>query len=431
MDTPFHVQTDVCMACGACASVCPTGHITLEKIRDQITSRDNVQLIPSEYDVGLKGRKPVYVPYAQAVPNTPAIDRDVCMHFKTGGCKVCADFFCGVDAIDHEMEDEIIELEVGSIILAPGFEPFDPSKFDSYSTPTIPTSSPPWRWSVCSRPPAPPAATWCACRDHKEPKKIAWFQCVGSRDLNRCDNAYCSSVCCMYAIKEAVIAKEHAGDDLDCAIFFMDMRTHGKDFERFYEKAKEAWASALSAAGCTSIDPGRPKRRICRVALRRPRTAKWPPKTYDMVVLSVGLQTHRKPIELAQRLDIDLTAGQLLPDRHLRARGHLPRGHFRLRRLPGPQGYPPVGGGRQRRGGGGRRNPQRRPATPRPRCPRWCRKPTSSTNAPASACSSATAASISPAWWMCRRYATMPPPCPMSSMSPTTSTPAPRIPRRP
>jgi heterodisulfide reductase subunit A2 len=76
-------------------------------------------------------------------------------------------------------------------------------------------------------------------KDHGEPKKIAWFQCVGSRDMNRCDNAYCSSVCCMYAIKEAVIAKEHAGDDLECTIFYMDMRTHGKDFERFYNSAKE------------------------------------------------------------------------------------------------------------------------------------------------------------------------------------------------
>ncbi|MEK6193224.1 MAG: 2Fe-2S iron-sulfur cluster-binding protein, partial [Deltaproteobacteria bacterium] len=91
VDTPYHLQSDVCMACGACASVCPTGHITLEKINDVITRRQGVGPIPSEYDMGLKGRKPVYVPYAQAVPNTPAIDRDVCVHFKTGGCKVCAE----------------------------------------------------------------------------------------------------------------------------------------------------------------------------------------------------------------------------------------------------------------------------------------------------------------------------------------------------
>ncbi len=131
VDTPFHLQSDVCIACGACASVCPTGHITLEKIRE-VVSRRGSRLIPSEYDMGLKGRKPVYVPYAQAVPNTPVIDRDVCAHFKTGGCQVCTSF-CGVDAIDHTMEDEIVELEVGSIILAPGFEPFDPSKFDAYN----------------------------------------------------------------------------------------------------------------------------------------------------------------------------------------------------------------------------------------------------------------------------------------------------------
>ena len=101
VDTPFHVQTEFCMGCGACASVCPTGHIKLEDI-----AVHQVKPIPSEYDMGLKGRKPIYVPYAQAIPNIPAIDRDVCMHFKTGGCQVCTEF-CGVDAIDHTQQDEI------------------------------------------------------------------------------------------------------------------------------------------------------------------------------------------------------------------------------------------------------------------------------------------------------------------------------------
>jgi len=126
VDTPFHVQTEFCMGCGACASVCPTGHIKLEDI-----AKHRVKPIPSEYDMGLKGRKPIYVPYAQAIPNIPAIDRDVCMHFKTGGCQVCTEF-CGVDAIDHTQQDEILELKVGSIILAPGFQPFDPSKLTHY-----------------------------------------------------------------------------------------------------------------------------------------------------------------------------------------------------------------------------------------------------------------------------------------------------------
>ena len=99
VDTPFHIQTEACIACGACASVCPTGHITLDKIKHQHTLLET-EPIPSEYDSGLQGRKPVYVPYAQAVPNTPAIDRSKCIHFKTGGCKICVDF-CGVDAIDR------------------------------------------------------------------------------------------------------------------------------------------------------------------------------------------------------------------------------------------------------------------------------------------------------------------------------------------
>ena len=98
-------------------------------------------------------------------------------------------------------------------------------------------------------------------KDGRDPKKIAWLQCVGSRDVNRCDNAYCSSVCCMYAIKEAVIAKEHAGKDLDCAIFFMDMRTHGKEFERYYDDARERHGVRFIRSRVHSVDAGGRDRR--------------------------------------------------------------------------------------------------------------------------------------------------------------------------
>jgi heterodisulfide reductase subunit A len=305
VDTPFHIQTDACIACGACASVCPTGHITLEKINAQVTAKEKVEPIPSEYDVGLKGRKPVYVPYAQAVPNTPAIDRDVCVHFKTGGCQVCVEA-CGVDAINHKMEDEIVELEVGSIILAPGFEPFDPSKFDSYnyaSHPNVITSMEMERLLSAS---GPTGGHLVRMSDHKEPKKIAWFQCVGSRDLNRCDNSYCSSVCCMYAIKEAVIAKEHAGDDLDCAIFYMDMRTHGKDFERFYNNAQDQGVRFVRSRVHT-IDPVRGSEELSVRYVDENGEAL--EEQFDMIVLSIGLQTSPETIELAKKLKIDLTDG--------------------------------------------------------------------------------------------------------------------------
>jgi heterodisulfide reductase subunit A len=305
VDTPFHVQTDLCIACGACASVCPTGHITLEKIRQHHTRREATP-IPSEYEMGLTGRKPVYVPYAQAVPNTPVIDRDTCIHFKTGGCKICTEF-CGVDAIDHSMQDEIIELNVGSIILAPGFEPFDPSKFDSYNYskfPNVITSMEMERFLSAS---GPTGGHLVRPSDHAEPKKIAWFQCVGSRDMNRCDNSYCSSVCCMYAIKEAVIAKEHAGDDLDCAIFYMDMRTHGKEFERFYDNAREKQGVRFLRSRIHTIDPvGDSGDLSVRYVTE---TGQLELETFDMIVLSVGLQTSSETAELANRLGLEMTDG--------------------------------------------------------------------------------------------------------------------------
>jgi heterodisulfide reductase subunit A len=301
VDTPFHLQTEACIACGACASVCPTGHITLDKIKQHHTLLET-QPIPSEYDVGLQGRKPVYVPYAQAVPNTPAIDRSKCIHFKTGGCKICVDF-CGVDAIDHSMQDEIIELDVGSIILAPGFEPFDPSKFDTYNYtkhPNVITSMEMERILSAS---GPTGGHLVRPSDHHEPKKIAWFQCVGSRDLNRCDNSHCSSVCCMYAIKEAVIAKEHAGDDLDCAIFFMDMRTHGKEFERFYDNAREKQGVRFLRSRVHSIDPQRGNDDLSVRYVDESGELKV--ETFEMIVLSVGLQTSPETVELAERLGLN------------------------------------------------------------------------------------------------------------------------------
>ncbi|MFO7859893.1 MAG: FAD-dependent oxidoreductase [Desulfosalsimonas sp.] len=304
VDTPFHVQTDICQACGACAFMCPTGHITLDKINELITA-NKPQIIKSEYDVGLRGRKPIYVPYPQAVPNTPVIDRDVCMHFKTGGCKICSDI-CPVNAIDHSMEDETIELEVGSVILAPGFEPFDPSTLDfyNYDHPNVITSMEMERMLSAS---GPTGGHLIRLSDHQEPKKIAWLQCVGSRDMNRCDNAYCSSVCCMYAIKEAVIAKEHAGDALDCSIFYMDMRTPGKDFEKFYESARNNSGVNFVRSRVHTINPLADSDEL---ELRYVSdNGEILTDKFDLVVLSIGLQIPPELVEMSRNLGIELSPG--------------------------------------------------------------------------------------------------------------------------
>ena len=301
VDTPFHVQTDTCMACGACVSVCPTGHIKLEDI-----TKHAVKRIPSEYNMGLNGRKPIYVPYAQAIPNTPVIDRSKCMHFKTGGCQICSEF-CGVNAIDYFQADETIELEVGSIIMAPGFQPFDPSAYEAYSYAKSPNIITSMEFERILSSTGPTAGHLVRMSDHKEPKKIAWLQCVGSRDVHRCDHGYCSSVCCMYAIKEAVIAKEHAGGDLDCAVFFMDMRTHGKEFEKFYNDAKDKHGIRFIRSRVPTIDTIEDSDDLIIPYVNEKGDVI--EERFDMVVLSVGMETPPALLGLSENLGIELTEG--------------------------------------------------------------------------------------------------------------------------
>ena len=298
VNTPFHIQTEVCMACGACVSVCPTGHIKLEDI-----TRHEIKLIPSEYDLGLKGRKPIYVPYAQAIPNTPTIDRSKCVHFKTGGCQICTEF-CGVNAIDHTQEDEIIELDVGAIIVAQGFKPFDPSEQNLYNyndNPNIMTSMEFERMLSAS---GPTLGHLVRLSDHKEPKKIAWLQCVGSRDTHIGSNGYCSSVCCTYAIKEAMLAKEHSKEGLDTAIFFMDLRTYGKDFERYFNRGRDESGIRFIKSRITNIDQ-EPKTG-CQLIRYIDETGKRIEEEFDIIVLSIGLGIGKEGIELAKKLNIDL-----------------------------------------------------------------------------------------------------------------------------
>ena len=162
-------------------------------------------------------------------------------------CMVCCECFecvkaCGAGALTldtHLMQPAQKTLNVGSVVLSPGFEPYDPSGLDYYGYDRSANVVTAMQFERLLSASGPTQGHLVRPSDHKEPKKIAWLQCVGSRDTNRCDNPYCSSVCCMYAIKEAVIAREHAGPELECTIFNMDIRTHGKGFERYYDQAKE------------------------------------------------------------------------------------------------------------------------------------------------------------------------------------------------
>ena len=272
-----------CIACGTCAEKCP------KKVDDIYNER-------------LIKRKAIYVPYSQTVPLKYAIDKDNCIYFKKGKCRAC-EKFCEAGAINFDDQETEITLNVGSLIMAPGFRSFDPGRYDTYSYTALPNVVTSLEFERILSATGPFMGHLRRPSDEKEPEKIAWFQCVGSRDMNRCDNGYCSSVCCMYAVKQTVIAREHSKVPLDCSIFFMDMRTHGKDFDRYYENAKKEGVKFIRSR-VHSVDslPGTDDL-LVRYVDDGGHLEK---ETFNMVVLSTGLEIDENVIELSRRLGIDL-----------------------------------------------------------------------------------------------------------------------------
>jgi len=217
-------------------------------------------------------------------------------------CLACVDA-CLANAVNHMMVPKIHEIEVGAVILAPGFTPFNPAVYETYgygTSPNIVTSIEFERLLSAS---GPYRGHLVRPSDQTEPGKIAWLQCVGSRDINRGGHSYCSGVCCMYANKQAVIAKEHSGHELDTAIFFMDMRTHGKDFDRYNIRAEDESGVRFIRSRIHSIFPMRDQRVRIVYATESGSTAE---EIFDMVVLSVGLAPCSDAVELAAAMGIEL-----------------------------------------------------------------------------------------------------------------------------
>ena len=220
-------------------------------------------------------------------------------------CYQCVEA-CPAEAVTiatHCQQPEKVELEVGSIILSSGFDAFDPSAFDNYQYSKFPNVVTSLEFERILSAGGPTGGHVERPSDHQDPGKIAWLQCVGSRDLNRCDNEYCSSVCCMYAIKEAVIAMEHVGGDFEPAIFFMDMRTHGKDFERYYNRAKDKGVRFVRSRVHTISQVDESGTLGLSYVTEDGRRIE---ETFDMVVLSVGMEASGSAAELAEIMGIEL-----------------------------------------------------------------------------------------------------------------------------
>uniref|UniRef100_A0A7V6A1H2 FAD-binding protein n=1 Tax=Desulfobacca acetoxidans TaxID=60893 RepID=A0A7V6A1H2_9BACT len=219
-------------------------------------------------------------------------------------CMQCA-IACQAKAVAHDQLPQKVDLNVGAVVLAPGFQTYDPSKYSAYHYAKYPGVVTSMEFERILSASGPFAGHLVRPSDHKEPKKIAWLQCVGSRDLNHCDNSYCSSVCCMYAIKQAVIAKEHAKTyDLDTAIFFMDMRTHGKDFEKYYWRAEQEHGVRFIRSRIHSIDPVPGTDDVHLRYISEDGSIKG--EDFDLVVLSVGLEASRDALKLAETLGVEI-----------------------------------------------------------------------------------------------------------------------------
>ena len=236
--------------------------------------------------------------------NPDSVIEEALRCLQCGGCSECMECVkaCEAKAINHAQRDEHLEIEVGSIILSPGFDEFDPSLKSEYGYGRYPnvvssieferflSASGPFRGQVL-RP-----------SDNGHPKKVAWIQCVGSRDPH-IGRGYCSSVCCMYATKEAVIAKEHA-PGMEAAIFFMDMRAYGKDFDKYIERAKKDYGVRYIRSRISHLKEVPETKNL--VIQYETETGEMVSEEFDLVVLSVGLEPARGREEIARTFGIEL-----------------------------------------------------------------------------------------------------------------------------
>ncbi|MHB8158016.1 MAG: FAD-dependent oxidoreductase, partial [Desulfocucumaceae bacterium] len=224
-------------------------------------------------------------------------------------CGICSECLecekaCLADAIRHDMQDEEIEINVGAVVLTPGFEKYDASALDYYGYGRYPNVLTSLEFERVLSASGPFQGHMVRPYDHKEPRKIAWIQCVGSRNTRE-NHGYCSSVCCMYAIKEAVIAKEHSSGPLEASIFFMDMRTYGKGFEKYYDRAREEKGVRFIRSRIFAVEQVDDDNKNLSIRYSD-EDGNLHAEEFDMVILSLGMQVSENVKLLGEKLEIDL-----------------------------------------------------------------------------------------------------------------------------
>ncbi|MDD1746773.1 MAG: CoB--CoM heterodisulfide reductase iron-sulfur subunit A family protein [Methanomassiliicoccales archaeon] len=281
---PRYVREDRCVSCGKCAEKCPSK-------------------VSNEFDRGLSQRKAIYVSYPQAVPLKYSIDANNCLFLTKGRCGNCKKV-CPADAIDYEMKEVVEKVHVGSIVLAPGVETFNAKLKREYGYGEYKNVLTALEFERMLSASGPYEGHVVRLSDNATPKNIAFLQCVGSRDKT-VGNPYCSSVCCMYALKEAIIAQEHT-PGLKTTIFFMDIRAVGKEFEDYRARAEKEHGITIHRNVRVASIQENPESKNLNVLYMSPQDVV--NEEFDMVVLSTGLVASPEARELAKTLGVELTS---------------------------------------------------------------------------------------------------------------------------
>lgn len=289
-----YVDHNLCTGCGVCYEKCPIK-------------------VDSDFEEGMGKRKAIYTPFPQAVPNKPIIDAQHCTFFLKGKCKVC-EIVCPVKAVKFDQKDEVIEEDIGAIIVATGFDSYEPEKLKEYGYGKIPDVVTSLQFERLLSASGPTAGDVLRPSDGTVPKRVVFIQCAGSRDKEN-HLEYCSKVCCMYTAKHALLYKHrvHEGEPI---IFYIDVRTAGKGYEEFYNRVTDE--GALYIRGKVSKvyqDNGK-----IIVLGADTLSGKQVEVETDMVVLALGLVPKRRNADLVRRLKIQCDANEWLTEAHPKLR---------------------------------------------------------------------------------------------------------------
>jgi heterodisulfide reductase subunit A len=276
---PRYVEIEKCLGCGECIVKCPVS-------------------VPSEFNLGMGKRKAIYWPFPQAVPLVTTIDTEHCLYFTKGVCKVCQKF-CPTEAINFEQKPEEVELDVASIIVATGFQLQDPRKIPEYGYGMHANVYTSLEFERLVSSTGPTTGEIVRTSDKKHPSSIAFIQCVCSRDVRM--NPNCSAFCCTASVKQAILAKEHL-PNVECTIFYMDLRAFGKGYQEFYDRARTEFGIRFVRGRPAKIEevPGTKNLTLTYEDTKEGRLKKM---EVDMAVLAVGVKIN--PIEPFTNVQLD------------------------------------------------------------------------------------------------------------------------------